>query len=372
MCSWNKIVTKLRRPKSSLQNLYFKSSYKLKRNFLLILFASLAALVYSFDYFYEAYIRDPFLFDTYLCPKQRSGVDNEHGADTAVNVSSNLIKVCQNEVTYENELAVWSMISDDHLKYAVGAAKLLKSLDIHSGLTHNNGKRKFDALIMMLAEKPLESRVRAYLESVGWRICQVKRIAPRDEANTYGRYRDQFTKLNLWLATEYTANYYMDADTLIVRSLVGSSFFSLHQRLSDKFRLGATRDFYGHSWQTTFNLGVFVLKPDRSEFARLIRLKDDPQFKFVTTMSEQGFLNVVYDRQWFDIGFENNANLVVYKRAKEYWRERANAVRVIHFTMVKPWACDWAWGGDGSRWWWWRREYEEPCNVWRDFDHCSG
>ena len=99
---------------------------------------------------------------------------------------------------------------------------------------------------------------------------------------------------------------------------------------------------------------MFVLKPDRAEFARLIRLKDDPQFKFVTTMSEQGFLNVVYDRQWFDIGFEKNVNLVVYKRANEYWRERANAIRVIHFTMVKPWACDWACGGDGSRWWWWR------------------
>jgi hypothetical protein len=31
--------------------------------------------------------------------------------------------------------------------YAVGAAKFLKSLDIHSGAFTSNGKRKFDALI---------------------------------------------------------------------------------------------------------------------------------------------------------------------------------------------------------------------------------
>jgi hypothetical protein len=116
------------------------------------------------------------------------------------------------------------------------------------------------------------------------------------------------------------------------------------------------------------------------EFAKLSLLKVKkkknspkkfPQLHPSTTMSEQGFLNVVYEKQWFDIGFENNANLVVYKRANEYWRDRSNAIRVIHFTMVKPWSCDWVWGGDGSRWWWrWKRDYERPCNVWRDFDHC--
>jgi hypothetical protein len=382
MCFLNRPVSKSRKQICSLQTfstLHVKhTNYALKRNFLIILFTTLIALAYTIFYFYEVYVRDPFCFDKYLCPKQLAlytNYDKEYGIydyGTEVKVSSNLIKVCQNKVPYENELAVWSMISDDHLKYAVGAAKLLKSLDIHSGAFTSNGKRKFDALIMMLAEKPLESRVRVYLESVGWRICQVSRIAPRDEANTYGRFRDQFTKLNLWLATEYTANYYLDADTLIVSSLVSntsaSNFFNLHKRLGH-LKIGATRDFRGHSWQMTFNMGVFVLKPNRSEFARLIRLKNDPQFKFETTMSEQGFLNVVYEKQWFDIGFENNANLVVYKRANEYWRDRSNAIRVIHFTMVKPWACDWVWGGDGCRWWWWR-EYKEPCNVWRDFDHC--
>jgi hypothetical protein len=349
--------------------------YKTKRKIFIISLSSFLFFSFLSCYFYFIYIRDPFSFSNYECIKDSTKL-YDYENNIVSKEQNNLIKVCQNKVPYENELAVWSMISDDHLKYAVGAAKLLKSLDIHSGAFTSNGKRKFDALIMMLAEKPLESRVRVYLESVGWRICQVSRIAPRDEANTYGRFRDQFTKLNLWLATEYTANYYLDADTLIVSSLVSntsaSNFFNLHTRLNDKFRLGATRDFREQSWHPSFNLGVFVLKPDSVEFARLIRLKNDPQFKFETTMSEQGFLNVVYEKQWFDIGFENNANLVVYKRANEYWRDRSNAIRVIHFTMVKPWSCDWVWGGDGSRWWWgWKRDYERPCNLWRDFDHCS-
>ena len=165
----------------------------------------------------------------------------------------------------------------------------------------------------------------------------------------------------------------MDADTLFIGSSVFNhnnkpndtkKFFNLHEHLNAKnYKLGATQDFREQSWHPTFNLGVFVLKPNLTEYSRLIRLKNDPRFHFETSMAEQGFLNVVYEKQWFDIGFENNANLVVFKRANEYWRARSHNIKVIHYTMVKPWACEWP-REDGN-------DYLEPCKLWQEFNHCS-
>jgi glycogenin glucosyltransferase len=54
-------------------------------------------------------------------------------------------------------------------------------------------------------------------------------------------------------------------------------------------------------------------------------------------MSEQGFLNVFYKDQWFEIGFEYNANLAVYSQQRKYWDEREGNISVIHYTMSKPW-----------------------------------
>ena len=177
-------------------------------------------------------------------------------------------------------------------------------------------------------------------------------------------------KLNLWRATEYSANYYMDADTFVVGSLQNNNdsvkqFFRLHERLDENkyIKLGATQDYRANSWHFTFNLGVFVLKPNLTEFMRLIRLKNDRRFHFETSMAEQGFLNAVYVKQWFEIGFENNANLVVYNRENEYWRDHLRNIRVIHFTMVKPWACEWTRGDS--------KDFNEPCKLWQEFNHCS-
>ena len=69
--------------------------------------------------------------------------------------------MCLNKVTYENEVAVWSLLSDDHLKYAVGAVKLLRSLEAHVI------QKTFDANILELVEKPLETRVRKFLLRAG-------------------------------------------------------------------------------------------------------------------------------------------------------------------------------------------------------------
>ena len=149
------------------------------------------------------------------------------------------------------------------------------------------------------------------------------------------RFRDQFTKLILWKLTQYKAHIYFDADAFVVGNI--DHLFKLPNKLNNC--LGVTRDIRGGTWQQTFNMGVFIVNSNTSEFNRLIRLKSDPNFKFETTMSEQGFLNVVYENKWYEIGFEYNANLAAFAQDPKLWKEKENNIRVIHYTMNKPWEC---------------------------------
>ena len=157
---------------------------------------------------------------------------------------------------------------------------------------------------MELKEKKLNPELRHLLiNKSGWKICQVNKIPARDEQNTYPRFRDQFTKLILWNMTEYKSVVYFDSDTFVINNIV--SLLEVYKRINNTYKIAVTQDIRGGNWVDTFNMGVFSIKPNRSEFTRLINLKNDPNFKFETTMSEQGFLNVVYKNQSVDLNGYN-------------------------------------------------------------------
>lgn len=243
------------------------------------------------------------------------------------------------------------MLADDVEDYGVGAIKLLTSIK------RNVKKTNFDAFVLELVNKPIQSaQMRQRILQAGWRICQVNRIAPRDEKQTRSLFRDTFTALILWNVTEYKAHYHFDSDTLVLRNL--DEFFTIHTKLNPQLhKIACTKDLRDDKWQETFNMGVFVIKPDQSEFNRLIRLKNDPTFQYEMIMSQQGFLNVVYKNLWYEIGFENSANLAVYTADRDYWEERAHSINIIHFTVYKPWSwsCSWSWS------------YKEHCDMWKKF-----
>ena len=171
------------------------------------------------------------------------------------------------------------------------------------------------------------------------------RIAPLDEEGTFGRFRDQFTKLHIWGMIAYNVVLYADSDTLVLNSID----HLLRLKLSAK-RIAVARDFGDGLWRPTFNMGVFVIQPNSSEYARLLSLQRDSNIIFETTMCEQGFLNVIYHNDWEDIGFQNNANLAVYSQNRKFWDEHASEINIIHHTMNKPWECTDA--------------YRIPCDWW--------
>jgi glycogenin glucosyltransferase len=232
-------------------------------------------------------------------------------------------------------------------EYAMSAIKLLASI-------RQNTHFDFDPIIISLPNKKINSTLRTELIKTGWQICVLTRIPPRegDEAKTWPRFLDQFTKLHIWKMIEYKSVIYFDSDSFVIRNI--DHLFTVHRQFKRTDRIGVTRDIFAGEWQSNFNMGIFVIKPNVMEHARLMRLKEDrKRVKFDPLMSEQGFLNVVYKNRWHEIGFEYNANLAVYAQKRSFWDEREKNIRVIHYTMNKPWACT--------------LEYQTICNIWSNF-----
>jgi alpha-N-acetylglucosamine transferase len=248
-----------------------------------------------------------------------------------IEVKNVYLSSCKNRVKQNYKKSIWTFLSDTD-GYFISAIKLIKSIRAHTSIYD------YDSFILEIKEKPLDESLKQILRSNGWEICQVDRIAPRDEANTHPPFRDQFTKLILWNMTEYNAIYYFDSDSFVIKNI--DSYLNIHKKFNSSIKIGASRDFHPIGWVSTFNMGVFVIKPNKQEFHKLIQLKSDPNFVFETIMSEQGFLNQAYKDQWYEIGFENNANLAVYTQKPDFWKKMANKINVIHFTMNKPWICD--------------------------------
>ncbi len=237
--------------------------------------------------------------------------------------------LCQNaDFSPQHKRAVWTMLTDDP-NYVLSALKLGHSLRKHT-------PDPFDMVAMELATKPLNSTALACLRAVGWQRCVVDRIIPLDEVaiqRYIPRFKDQFTKLHLWDMTMYETLVYLDSDTLTLRSIS----HLLHRNLGSKRIAVSPQTWYGRA--ECFNMGVFVIHPDKNEYQRLLTLQQDPSIKFDTQWAEQGFLNVVYKNEWSDLGFANNALAWVSWQDHAYWSQNYAHVNIIHYAGMKPWLC---------------------------------
>ena len=244
---------------------------------------------------------------------------------------------CSNEIRTRSNYAIFTMLTDGE-EYVRGAVTLKRSAMKHIAADT-------DFVYLELSNKPLSNSSINSLDDAGWQRCIVDRIAPLDEEGTFERFRDQFTKLHIWGMTAYDRVLYMDSDALVIGNIDGLLRLELHGS-----KIGASRDFSAGAWLPTFNMGVFLIEPSEAEYEQLLQLQRDPKIQFHTTMSEQGFLNVVYEGNWTDLGFEHNANLAVYSQGKDFWESHADNIKIVHYTMSKPWACS--------------SEYSKPCSLW--------
>ncbi|GFH46233.1 nucleotide-diphospho-sugar transferase [Chaetoceros tenuissimus] len=238
-----------------------------------------------------------------------------------------------------HKAAVWTMLNDN-LKYVSSAAKMGRGVNAHTKTPH-------DLVVMEIEGKPLGDDNWKILNEVGFKRCVVKSIPPpRRTRHDLG---EKFGVLHVWAMTVYDTVLFIDADTLVKKSLD----HLINMDLQGK-SIGVTKDFREGHWVETFNSGVLLVHPSEKEYDRLMTLlRSGIEYEYI--MSDQGFLNVVYKDDWHEIGFLNNANLAVYTKDRKTWdSNNIDDINIIHYTMKKPWKC----GANGP--------YGPICKIWLD------
>eukprot|EP01065_Artemidia_motanka_P006114 TRINITY_DN12993_c0_g1_i1.p1 TRINITY_DN12993_c0_g1~~TRINITY_DN12993_c0_g1_i1.p1 ORF type:complete len:356 (+),score=57.02 TRINITY_DN12993_c0_g1_i1:68-1069(+) len=254
------------------------------------------------------------------------------------------LSFCQNEVYVTHQASLWTMLIGDDAGYIRASSKMLESAKRHS-------TEPFEALVLELKQKPLRLWAKEALRRAGWTVCTADRVPPPDEEKTFKHFRDQYSKFQLWRAVELKTIVYLDADTYVV----GNIDPLLRLELGDR-KIGASRDYLKvkGGWLKTFNMGVFVIHPSKRDHNELMEYhRGEKELVYDKFWSEQAFLNALWKDNWYDIGFENNANLALWQDNRGFWARREANLRVVHFTVKKPWKnckeqngaflpiCDW-------------------------------
>ncbi len=269
-----------------------------------------------------------------------------HKSSSLVNKTSSLKRAaakthnCVNEdFQYTHETSVWTVLDDDP-EYIKGALKF------GHALKKNVQKTDVDFVVLTVKDKPYNEEAMKNLIDMGFVNCEVEPIEP---SHLEGKSDlDKFGVLHLFAMEIYKTVLFLDSDTFVQ----GPIDDLLQMDLKGK-PIGVTRDIRMQVWVDSFNSGVMLLHPSLQTYDRLVVLLMQNAFNFNYNMADQGFLNVAFKDQWHEIGFLNNANLALYKFQKEFWDQyKVEDIRIIHYTMQKPWNCDLY----GS--------YGPICNIW--------
>ncbi|KKY30084.1 putative meiotically up-regulated protein [Diaporthe ampelina] len=175
---------------------------------------------------------------------------------------------------------------------------------------------------------------------------------PKDESGgqmfPFARWRDLFSKLNIWAQLDLSRVAFLDLDAFPVRGLDGIFDEAVAPRQRCRAELLPPEDrpheaeicdyvFAGHGLADGVNVGVLVLEPNARMHERLLRESSDTS-KFDNKMAEQAFLNYAFGRNGpfppHELGREWNG---FYPKAEE-----EGSLRVVH---EKLWIF-----GDNTAW----------------------
>ncbi|KAI0636551.1 nucleotide-diphospho-sugar transferase [Trametes polyzona] len=171
--------------------------------------------------------------------------------------------------------------------------------------------------------------------ATGFTPRAVARIAPpHGGKGIYHHFVDQYTKLRIWELDAAGARgvVYLDADTLALRNF--DELFTI------PFPLAAVPDVYeGRKGFTLgFNAGVLFLRPNSTTFEQMMTRVGEGVFGLHE--AEQSFLNTFFGAEVARLPYAYNANLAIKARAPALWAGMRDEMRVIHYTMVKPFTRD--------------------------------
>lgn len=219
--------------------------------------------------------------------------------------------------------------------YVPGIEALGRSL-VESGTTRPR-------LVMTAPDVPASAKRR--LAAAGWQIREVEPIPnPHPEGVLlFKRFGASFTKLRAFELIEFERVVFLDADTIVLRNI---------DDLFDRPAIAAAPDFF---MPDRFNSGVMVIEPSLGLFARLqAKLAAAPSYDG----GDQGFLNSFWPDWWsmsvahrLPAGYNMHHFVFQFMLAHKGLREQCLAdVRVVHYTLQKPWLQTNVMGG-AKEWW---------------------
>ena len=228
---------------------------------------------------------------------------------------------------------VTTLSNGDH--YLPGVEALGRSID--------RTETRHAKIVLVTADVP--GHARKALEESGWLVQEVEPIAnpyppPRQ---LFPRFASTFTKLRAFTLSDYDKVVLLDADTIVL------------QNIDDAFErpsIAAAPDFL---LPDRFNSGVMVIEPSHDVFARMMAA-------LVTTESydggDQGFLNSFFS-DWYraaeghrlPTGYNLPQFLYQFLRAHPTLHRLIGEVKVIHYTVQKPWLTTSTLAGGSEVWW---------------------
>ncbi len=189
--------------------------------------------------------------------------------------------------------------------------------------------------LMLYIPEQVSPRGLCLASATGFQPHPVDRIAPPDDGRgVYRHFIDQYTKLRLWELEEVGARgvVYLDADTLVTRNF--DELFAL------PYAFAATPDVYTNrkGFVVQFNAGVLFLRPRAALFRDIV--KTIATAKYWRHEAEQALLNTFYAKDVVRLPYAYNANLAIKARSPRMWEGIKHDIRIIHYTMVKPFTRD--------------------------------
>jgi len=226
--------------------------------------------------------------------------------------------------TKPDEKAIVTSLYTD--AYGVAVSALGHSLSKTSTVT---SARK---IVIYLPEK-VSNYTLCRVKSAGWELLPVEYIPPPDGGkDVFWRFLDQYTKLRIWTLdqapTSLKSIVYLDADTLVKRNF--DELFDI------PFVFSASPDVYmdHRGFTIGFNAGVLAIKPDSKVFDDMLTKIYLDNYRH--DEAEQGFLNLYYGQQVVRLPHMYNGNLAIKSKGRKYWDAIQDQMRVVHFTLTKP------------------------------------
>ncbi len=198
---------------------------------------------------------------------------------------------------------------------------------------------------IVLVTPSVSRAARDRVAACGWEVRQVDPIEnPVPAAQLlFARFANVFTKLRAWDLPDVDKAVFLDADTIVLRNI---------DDLFDRRRFAAAPDFF---LPDRFNSGVMLLEPSKDVFrAMRDRLASEASYDG----GDQGFLNRFYP-DWYAMPVEHrlpagyNLHHFVFQFLSAHPSLRTaveREVRVVHYTLQKPWQTTTLSGG--SHLWW--------------------